>query len=173
MRRSLWLVTAVLVTAAAAGCGGSSDAESATTEAPVATTAASTTAAAPQSVVEASFEETGCVFTGPSQIAAGDHVFVLTNNTELAVGDLLVGVLNDHTYEELHELQPWGGEWEPWPGGSASWPLATKGFERLERELAENQSADSYVLEPGDHFVFVTMEYPAGYWYCGPLEVIP
>ena len=132
--------------------------------APLLVTEASST---PVEIIEVSFDGSVCTTTGPAVASAGVHPFVLTDLTGEGLADVrTMAIADDHSYQDLHDLQSEEGEYvtlPPW----AEWPPTT--FEPVERELAENEIGKMLILEPGEHGIAVCTG--KGTWFCGALQV--
>ena len=118
-------------------------------------------------IIEVTFDGSACTATGPDKVSAGVHSFVLLDLTGEGLADLRTMAIQDgHTYQDLLDLQSEPGEYIPIPPW-AEWPLST--FERVDRDLAENELGKKLILEPGEHWIVVGTG--KGDWFCGALRV--
>ncbi|MFW2383012.1 MAG: hypothetical protein ACN4GZ_14760, partial [Acidimicrobiales bacterium] len=121
----------------------------------------------PPEIIEVRFDGSTCTATAPSVLPSGVRSFVLEDRTGEGLADVrTMAIADDHTYQDLLDLQDEEGEYvalPPW----ADWPLTT--FEPIERELAENEIGKKLILEPGKHAIAVGTG--KGTWFCGALQV--
>ena len=169
------------------GCGTSEDtaattAAEAPTSAPPSTTTTTTTAAtettpgpeatAPGTsaeVVRVDFNGAECTVSH-TEAPAGDVGFVLADESELVGATLLVvELLDGHTFDEVVALQTEPLTVIEWPEGWVR--LASRTFGSIGVELADNEQAHLFALQPGAFMVFVDVTLPYGYFFCAPLEV--
>lgn len=126
-------------------------------------------------VHEVTFDGTTCTYLGPSEVAPGNHSFILTDLTNGAIYPFFaVRVLSDgHTYQDVvDEQNERGGPGTVFP--RADWVLdAEVSADLPDVDLADNQRlfSASYTLEPGSHEVIM---WSGTDWLglCGPLEVV-
>ena len=109
-----------------------------------------------------------CVADLPASTATGHHTFVLANTSELrSLPVYAVRLTDGHTYDDFAALQPAPGAYFVLP----DWA----GFAL--RDLGPSDADDrdrrrfSFVLEPGDHAVYLWAARPAAIWLCGSLTV--
>ena len=184
------LLCVILILVASAGCGTSNaessspstgpadtaqtsmvNAESSTTE-PAITTSSTTEALPTHDTINVNFDGSVCSVEDPPETGPGDQAFVFTNESDLPARMKVMVVTEDHTYEDLLAIETEnGGPGSSW-SGPAWLPEATISFTAVDLELADNQSAMRYMLEPGLHagLVFTTTS-PFVIWLCGPLAV--
>lgn len=101
----------------------------------------------------------------------GSFSFVRTNESDLRGVDLYVSRLSDgHGFQELIDLQhEWGGPPSYFP--TPDWVIEEMaGWDRVELELAENQRQYAFILQPGEHAIFIRIR--GGIWLCGRLDVV-
>ena len=181
---SLRLVASLtLVVLLLASCGNTADDSADTTLAPTTTTLPPTTTAAPAttepvpSSTEAAgaffvvmFDGTECTTEGPTVVAAGDYPFVLTDLSDMTGADVRTQVLDDgYTYQDMLDFQGGAGEYFSPPEWAK---FALNGFAPVEREMAENQTGKTIVLDTGLHAITVGTGRPSTVWLCGSLHVV-
>ncbi len=158
-----------IVVLLAGACGDSS---SDTTAADTAETVAAEPVDAP-GFVDVMFDGQGCSVEDVSELPAGDHSFVLTNEvgTE-SIPVYVVKLIDGHTYQDLVDIQTsLGGPptFMPMP----EWAVAElRSFDLAGISLAENQHEYAYSLEEGAHAVYVRLATPSAIHLCAPLNVV-
>ena len=188
-----WLIPFTLVVLLLAACSGSGDeaadttlasttTETTTTVAPTTTTteAPSTTAASTTTTVAMSAAVVGVSFDGETcdvdteSVPAGDHAFVVTNDSDETV-HLYVSILVDgHTFDELLELQEEVGgspNYYPKPDWVVYEDVSSDPDARPEIELSDNQSMKGRALTEGADAVYLGTGVPYRLWFCAPLSV--
>jgi hypothetical protein len=159
-------------------CGSSEQTEATSTSTIPATTIAAVTTATPTTlvpqttsavadIIEVSFDGEVCTTVGSGVVPTGVQSFVLEDLSGLGLADVrTMAIVDDHTYQDLLDLQSEPGEYVALPQW-AEWPLTT--FEPVDRELAENETGKTLILEPGQHGIVISTGQRS--WFCGALEV--
>ena len=169
----------LLVLSFAVGSCGSSEQPEATSTSTLPTTtiaAAPTTTpttpaprgtSAPGDIIDITFDGSRCTYSGTTVVPTGVHSFVVKDLTGEPPADMrTMAIADGHTYQDLLDLQGEPGEYVPLPEW-AEWPLTT--YQPVDRELADNESANQLILEPGEHGI--TIRTDDGLWFCGALTV--
>jgi hypothetical protein len=202
MGRSITLSVAALLVVSVAACGGdggegtaapagteappptetSEVTASAGTEAPPPTETSEVTASAgteappaadTSEIIEITFGGSECTAAGPSEVPAGNRVFLVTNVSDLGPGVLFVRRLVDgHTFQDALDLQgEFGGPGAYFP--RQMWFADVRwSNDHPEMDVASNQRLQAYSLEPGTHLVAYETLDPVSIWLCAPLDVV-
>jgi hypothetical protein len=151
-------VFAVIVALTVAGCG-SSDPDAGSPDAPTG------------GVAEVRFDGSSC--TGPSQVAAGNRTFVLTD-TSGDVRGLPLGVrriAEGRSYDEVVAAQDAAGGPGTYVPHDADVLLSVRSdFTASDIEIADNQRQYHVILEPGPHAL--VLGDTSRVWLCGSFEVV-
>ena len=124
--------------------------------------------------VEVTFDGESCNVS-PSSVPAGARPVVVTNNSDEGIILAVSSIGEGHTYEELIELQNAAGGL-PAYFSKADW-LQDESYsfdpstQVPDDELADHQSAETFVLTHGTDAVYLYGYSPERLWFCGPLEI--
>lgn len=156
MRRALavFLVFAAVVV----GCGSDDESSTATPSSEV-----------DDSRIEVLYDGASCTSTGPTELSAGEHSFVITNTTDDASIAMYVRHLVDgHTYQDLLDRQAevgGPGTYHPRPAWAATTPQVTPG-----EVLSEHSYRYDHLVEPGVYALVVGNS--GEVWFCGGFNVV-
>jgi hypothetical protein len=156
MGRSITLLVAALLVMSVAACSGDSGEE----------------------IVEVSFDGSECIVAGATEVPPGDHAFLLTDVSDLDGVRLHARYLVDgHTFQDaLDAEKEAGGPGSSYPRGMPSWSAnVIPDLHPPEIDLADNQQLHAVSLEPGNHLLLISADYPTGswgMWLCGPVDVV-
>ena len=152
------ILVAVITALTAAGCG-SSDSDAASPQAPA------------DAVAEVFFDGSSC--TGPSEVAAGNRTFVLTDTSGDVRGLPLYvrRIAEGRDYEEaVAAQQEAGGPGAYVPHDADLLQSVRSDFAASDIEVAENQRQVHVILEPGPHAL--VLGDTSMIWLCGAFEVV-
>jgi hypothetical protein len=118
--------------------------------------------------------EEGCVVSGPAEVPANETYYFIVKNPAEPYADLnlYVSRLTDgKTFQDLIEPQTYPGEYYPKPSWVVYAKRETAQAEEfsLATELADDEQAFAFTVEPGPHVIYT---YTGGaLWFCAPFQV--
>ena len=114
------------------------------------------------------FAGTECVAEALASIEAGNHTVVLTNTSDIrSLPVYLVELSEGKTYREFAALQETPGDYFLLPDWAE---YALRDFS-VSDSIDEEQRRFGFVLEPGEHAVYLWASQPPAIWLCGELTV--
>ena len=111
---------------------------------------------------QVTFDGRKCDALGLSEVPTGEYSFQLNNQSDLRVDIAVMHLIDDHTYQDLLDLQNEHGE-----------PFVRVYWMSLPNYYTRDHKVWHYSLdEPGEHAVLILQHVHVGMWICEPFQVI-
>ena len=117
---------------------------------------------------EVTFDGVGCTYSGPTELPAGDHSFVFRDLSDQKQQLWSGRILDDHTYQDLLDLQNEPGEFIPQPLWIVHPP-------QINKEWYESVGAEVYTwsfVEEGEHELSAGTFSPLSVWFCDSFHIV-
>jgi hypothetical protein len=118
---------------------------------------------------EVRFDGDECTVSGPDEVLAGDHSFVLYDLSEQRVERLAVlRLVQGKTFQDLLDKQGEPGEWVQHP----SWVKPTVLTEGLSEQADGGQVWPYFLKNGGEHFILLANLSTRNHWLCSSFQVV-
>jgi hypothetical protein len=115
-----------------------------------------------ENTFEITFDGSNCHAAVPAEVPAGEYLFQLNNQSDRNVDVAVTHLIDDHTYQDLLDLQSEPGE----PFVKVYWMSQPYYYTRDHKVW--NYSLD----EAGEYAILILQHVHVGMWICGPFRVI-
>ena len=114
-----------------------------------------------ENTFEVSFDGSNCEVSGLSEVSTGQYLFHLNNESDRNVDIAVMHLIDNHTYQDLLNLQDHNGE-----------PFVRVYWMSLPFYYTRDHKVWHYTLdEPGEHAILILQHVHVGMWICEPFQV--
>lgn len=115
-----------------------------------------------QNTFEVTFDGRNCDVPGLTEVATGEYLFHLNNQSDRKVDIAVMHLIDGHTYQDLLDLQDENGE-----------PFVRVYWMSLPYYYTKDHKVWHYTLdEPGEHAILILQHVHVGMWICEPFQVV-